>query len=106
MNSEHTLIINLEYQVEGNKLNNRPTRNGVLVPTQRDRHRYDPQSETLSSVKGTLGDLTETIAYRATNGMNAANRTLRWIIVAFVVLAFLFGMLLMRTIEREIISPH
>lgn len=102
----HALTINAADRMESNNVNNRPVRNRVLVPIQRPQQRYDPQSETLPSVTRALGELTETLTYKVTNGMNAANRTLWWIVVAFVVLAFLFGMLLMHTIEREIVSPY
>lgn len=82
----------------------RPRRNAIPM----ERRRYEPQQSTgpLSSISEALGTVTEAIAYNVTNGVNSANRTLRNIFIIVAVGALLLGMLLMRTIDRELLGSH
>jgi hypothetical protein len=75
-----------------------PPRRGV-VHSQSGQHQQPsrPLSET-------LGTITETFAYSLTNGMNSANRALKTIFIAVALGSFVLGMLLMRTIDREILG--
>lgn len=81
-----------------------PRRNTIPM----ERRRYEPQRPVgpLSSISEALGTVTETIAYNVTNGVNSANRTLRSIFIIVAVGAFLLGLLLMRTIDREFLGSR
>lgn len=79
-----------------------PRRNTISMEQRHHRRQASPAG--LSSISESLGRITETVAYNVTNGVNSANRTLRSIFIVAVIGAFLLGLLLMRTIDREILG--
>jgi hypothetical protein len=81
-----------------------PLQRGIPVYRARDRKEDAPPVGGASSIACAIGVMTEAIAYNVANGMHSANRTLWRLMLGIGIGAFLLGMLLMRTIDREL-SP-
>src|SRR5262245_54912796 len=95
---------------------NNPNGNEVIrrkaqtVPAPHEDKEVNMQAETLSTSARVIGRLVEIMASGVTNGVTSANRRFIRLIILIIIItnlmSFTIGMLLMRTIDREISSPR